>query len=161
MARSRTNRKENMYWQARNTASEYSERLRSRDGAAGEIGIDPRTLADYEYDLRLIPADVVARMADVYNAPELLSHYCAKDCPIGKALNRAAISLQPIERITTSLGSTGRALLLWRDTLEDIVSDGVVDRAEEAKVLQIVGHLRSLAITIDELALWAEKHLAK
>ena len=66
-------------------------------------GVSPSTLADYELGItKVIPVDVVVKMAEVYNAPELMPHYCHNECPLGdlcyqepklKSLDRAVIQL--------------------------------------------------------------------
>ena len=63
-----------MYFQARKKAATYNERLWSREGAAELLGISVSTLADYELgNTKVVPVDKVVLMADLYNAPELIT----------------------------------------------------------------------------------------
>lgn len=68
---------DNIYCRCRKEAAKYNDKLNSRDGAAELLGISASTLADYELGItKIIPADAILRMADLYNAPELRNHYC-------------------------------------------------------------------------------------
>ena len=58
----------------------------SREEAAHRIYIGTRTLADYELGKTIAPPDVVLRMAEVYQEPELTADYCKKICPIGQVV---------------------------------------------------------------------------
>lgn len=67
---------DNIYCRCRKEAAKYNDKLNSRDGAAELLGISASTLADYELGItKIIPADAILRMADLYNAPELRNHY--------------------------------------------------------------------------------------
>lgn len=76
---------DNIYCRCRKEAAKYNDKLNSRDGAAELLGISASTLADYELGItKIIPADAILRMADLYNAPELRNHYCKYSCPLGQ-----------------------------------------------------------------------------
>lgn len=63
---------DNIYCKCRKEAEKYNDKLNSREGAAELLGISASTLADYELGItKIIPADAILRMADLYNAPEL------------------------------------------------------------------------------------------
>lgn len=83
MAQRPTKAASNVYCQARMRAAEYNDAFKSREGAAPAIGCDKDTLAKYELGILRVPCDVVVMMADAYHAPELLTRYCAEECPIG------------------------------------------------------------------------------
>lgn len=77
----------NIYMKARLKAAQYNDRLKSREGAAKMFGVSHRSMANYEKDLcKQIPVDMIVRMADAYNATELMYHYCNNECPIGSTL---------------------------------------------------------------------------
>ena len=83
MGRGPTNENTNMYFQARKKAATFNERLWSREGAAELLGISVSTLADYELgNTKVVPVDKVVLMADLYNAPELITGYCMRECPV-------------------------------------------------------------------------------
>ena len=77
------NGNQNVYFQARKKAAMSNDRLASREGAAEMLGLSPYTLADYELgNTKVVPVDKVVLMADLYNAPELITGYCRYECPI-------------------------------------------------------------------------------
>lgn len=77
---------ENRYFKARKSAAEFDKRLRSREGASELLGVSVSSMSAYELGtVKSVPVDIVVMMADLYNAPELLNHYCATECPIGKS----------------------------------------------------------------------------
>ena len=68
---------DNVYCRYRKAAAMYNDKLNSREGAAELLGISQSTLADYELGItKIIPADSIMRMADLYNAPQLRNYYC-------------------------------------------------------------------------------------
>ena len=74
----------NPWYEARKKASEYDDRLRSREGAAELLGMSVSSVADAELDLsKCMPVDKAVLMADLYKAPHLLNYYCLNECPIG------------------------------------------------------------------------------
>ena len=76
MGKESENGNQNVYFQARKTATSYDQRLRSREGAAELLGVSVSTLADYELgNTKVVPVDKVVLMADLYNAPELKYQY--------------------------------------------------------------------------------------
>ena len=82
MARKITKAAGNVYCQARLRAAKYNEKLQTRAGASEAIpGVTEDSIKKYELDITRPPNDVVALMADAYNAPELISWYCANECP--------------------------------------------------------------------------------
>ncbi len=84
MGRDATKAASNPWYQARIKASEYDERLRSREGAAELLGMSVSSVADAELSLsKCMPVDKAVLMADLYKAPHLINHYCLNECPIG------------------------------------------------------------------------------
>ena len=66
----------NEYYLARIAASKANDRLKSRDGASEETGIDHNRLKRIEMGTLTPYSEEIVLMADAYNAPELLNHYC-------------------------------------------------------------------------------------
>ena len=82
MGKGPINENNNVYFKARKRAAAYNERLYSREGASELLGISVSTLADYELgNTKVVPVDKVVLMADLYNAPELITGYCMGECP--------------------------------------------------------------------------------
>lgn len=147
----------NRYAAARMKASEFNERLKSREGAAEYLHISMDSLADYELGLcKVVPCDVVVRMADVYNAPELLNDYCIHECPIGKITGQD-LELKPVERLALQLIRNTNNMDDMRDMLADITADGTIDADEKPKLQRILAFLGDLKKSIGEIELYCQK----
>ena len=135
-----------------------NEKLGTQQGAAELLDVaSPETIGRWERD-EALPSNInVRRMAQVYNAPELMTNYCATICPIGcgriapvqdECFERTAIKLF---NEAQGLGDIAKALLL-------IASDGRVRPDEVADFQDAVKKLGSLKTVIDALQLYAEKN---
>lgn len=99
MGRRPTKAADNPFCIARLDAANYNERLFSKDGAAELLGVSTSTLSDYELELtKIVPPDMVVKMADLYNAPELRNFYCRQMCPLGSDV--PVLELEDLDRIT-------------------------------------------------------------
>lgn len=119
-----------MYFQARKKAATYNERLWSREGAAELLGISVSTLADYELgNTKVVPVDKVVLMADLYNAPELITGYCMRECPVHGFLPLATEE-KSLEGIALRLlqNFNEDSLKNMRDSLIEITADGKSQR---------------------------------
>lgn len=77
----------NIYFACREKAAKYNDLLNSRERAAELLGISTSTLANHELGVtKNVPPDTVVMMSDLYKTPELRSHYCKHECPIGRNL---------------------------------------------------------------------------
>ena len=149
----------NIYFRCRKEAANYNDKLYSRDGASELLGISVSTLSDYELGLtKIIPPDMVMKMADLYNAPHLCSNYCKNECPIGNRLNIAS-EIQPLELVALKL-----LKCLDGDDIDDvkkqiiaIAEDGKIDAEEQATLLEIEEYLGRLAKAISSLSLICDK----
>jgi transcriptional regulator with XRE-family HTH domain len=126
----------------------------SREEAAQKLYIGSRTLADYESGRTIAPPDVVMRMAEVYQEPELTADYCSKVCPIGQVV---AHSLERSEFAVTVL----RVLKEFadveqlKDRLIHIAADGKLCRQEQAEFAAIMREMVELERWICELKYFA------
>ena len=155
------NENKNVYFQARKRASVSNPKLFSRESAAEMLGISPYTLADYELgSTKVVPVDKVMLMADLYNAPELITGYCRYECPIHGFLplateekNIQGIALRILKGFDeTELRNIKRDLI-------DISEDGIISDDEIPKLKEILKNLEKIAETISELKLVGEKYL--
>ena len=147
----------NIFCQKRKEAAKFNDRLNSREGASELIGVSPSALADYELGItKVVPVDVVIKMAEVYNAPELLSYYCHNECPLGdlcyqepklKSLDRAVVQFLA----SMQLGENAGAQLLA------IVADGEITPDEYERLEQSMVLLDNIAHCIAELQLRIRK----
>ena len=143
MGRGPTNENTNMYFQARKKAATYNERLWSREGAAELLGISVSTLADYELgNTKVVPVDKVVLMADLYNAPELITGYCMRECPVHGFLPLATEE-KSLEGIALRLlqNFNEDSLKNMRDSLIEITADGKITKDELPALEKIIGQL--------------------
>lgn len=148
-----------IYKKARIQASETNDKLRSREGASELLDVSVGSLLNYETGVcKQIPADVVVKMAEIYNAPELMNYYCCNECPIGKNtvphLELTDIGYLAIQ-ISVSLKNPESMI----DRLMEIVQDGIISKNEKPELKSIVGKLDGFSEKVQSLKLWAQKNL--
>jgi len=152
---------ENIYLRCRKEAAKYNERLNSREGAAELLGISVSSLANYELGItKVVPPDMVIMMADLYNAPQLKTHYCAYECLMGQGAP-IATEINSIELVTVKImqSLSGAKLENIKEQLIEIASDGIVSEKEMPLLQNIVNYLNGVAQTIGELSLICQKCL--
>lgn len=153
MGRDATKAAGNPWYEARKRAAEYDDRLSSREGAAERLGMSVSSVADAELGLtKCMPVDKAVLMADLYNAPHLLNHYCLHECPIGC---RQSISdeVLNIDRVTVKLLKNLKVdqLAEIKNKLLDIAEDGVISDNEKPDLKEIMDYLDKVAKTVSEL----------
>lgn len=148
----------NIYCQCRKKAAMYNDKLNSREGAAELLGISPSTLADYELGItKIIPADSIMRMADLYNAPELRNYYCRNCCPLGGDVPE--IDMESLDRIALKALKSMKTIAASREQLLDIVSDGIISEEEKPRLEELMQSLSELEQISHNLRAWVEKNL--
>ena len=152
---------ENAYLHYRKEAAGQQPALTSREGAAELLGISPESLRDYERGVaKTVPADIVLKMSHLYNAPELRNFYCRSVCPIGEMYTpKIDVDQVEIDRLTLRLLNAFRNISQVRDTLVEIVADGVISEDERPALQQVLETLDAISVHAQELRVWAEKHL--
>lgn len=151
----------NEYFQARKKAAEYNEALYSREGAAERLGVSVSTLADYELgNTKVIPVDKVVLMADLYNAPELITRYCKYECPVHGYLPLATEE-KNIQGIALRLlgGFDEENLQSLKRDLINVTQDGEITDEEVPVMKEILKRLESMTEVISELKIVSEKYL--
>ncbi len=144
----------NVYCQARLKAAEFNPRCRSRESAAEYLNISRDSIAEYELDLcKVVPVDKVIIMADGYNAPELLNHYCKNECPIGRDM---PTEVKPIELVTLKLLNTLENSEVMRKSLMRIAEDGVISDDERTQFDEIMRYFEKVETTIHDLKLYGD-----
>lgn len=144
--------------EARMKASAYNEKLATQAGAAELLDVSsPETIGRWERD-EVAPSNInVRRMAQLYNAPELLQNYCAMQCPIGcgrvTPCSNASLEQTAIRLFSEASGvdETVKTLLL-------VAADGEVTKEEARQFNDAVQKLGGLKAAITALQMYAEKH---
>ena len=150
---------DNIYFRSRKTAAKYNDKLYSRDGAAEMLGISSSTLSDYELGLtKTIPPDMVVKMADLYNAPDLCNRYCRRECPIGSRLN-ISDEIPTLERVVLRLLNVLDIENIndIKKKLLEIAEDGRITPDEAEVVEDIEKRLIKVSKSISELMLICQK----
>ena len=153
MGRRATKARENVWYQARIEASEWNERLSSREGAAEALHMSVDAVTDAELGLsKVMPVDKAVLMADLYNKPSLLNYYCLHECPIGRGLP-ISDEVPDIDRVTIELVNNLRADRIDRlvKCLLDIAQDGNVNDDELRDVREVVDYLRRISVLTSKL----------
>ncbi len=161
MGKAPINENNNVYFKARKKAAIYNEKLYSREGAAELLGVSVSTLADYELgNTKVIPVDKVVLMADLYNAPELITGYCMRECPVHGFLPMATEE-KSIQGITLRLFKRFNEddLKHIKSDLIDITEDGVISQDELPKLKIIMEKLDKMAEIISEMKIVSGKYL--
>lgn len=159
MSRLPTKAAQNIWCIARLEAAKCNEKLSSREGAAEELGIDRTRLARIELgSVRPYPEEALL-MADLYNAPELRNLFCKKECPLGCDL--PDWKLEDLDRITVKAIVSFRKITETKESLLDIVEDGIITDDEKPKLDVILKNLDELATVSQNLKIWIAKNLEK
>lgn len=161
MGKGPINENNNVYFKARKNAVVYNEKLYSREGAAELLGISVSTLADYELgNTKVVPVDKVILMADLYNAPELITGYCMRECPVHGFLPLATeekgvqgITLRLLRRFDED------ELKEMKEDLIEIAEDGIISSEEFPKLKAILEKLEKIAEIISEMKIIGEKYI--
>ena len=150
---------DNIYKKARIKASEINDKLRSREGASELLGVSASSLLNYETGAcKQIPTDVIVKMSDIYNAPELMNYYCFNECLIGKYI-APQIEILDIDRITIQIIASLENVKVLKTELINITADGVIAEDEKSKLKYIVDTLDKISKEAQELKLWTQKNL--
>ena len=99
----------NVYRNARIRASAYNSMFSAMDTTFDLLFIGRRTLWEIETGVSTPDSNTVLSMAELYNAPELITHYCSSDCPLGKARR-----VQPVENLSTEGIALNTTSLLYK-----------------------------------------------
>ena len=158
MGRRPTKAADNPFCIARLEAAKYNEKLFSKEGAAELLGVSVSTLSDYELGItKIVPPDMVLKMSDLYNAPELENYYCTSICPLGADIPK--VRVENLDRISLRILDAFRKVDNVKELLVDIVADGVIDESEKPQFDKILGTLDELEQVAQSLKLWVRKNL--
>lgn len=157
MSKYATKAKESVFYKARSEASKFNDRLNSREGASDELGIDRTRLARIELGSIVPYPEEVLMMAEIYNAPELKNHYCCEVCPLGR--NWPKVELESLDRISIKALSTFRKISTVKESLLDIVEDGVITVDEKPALDEVLKTLDEVTQVAQNLKVWIEKNM--
>lgn len=151
----------NRYYKARMEAAKNNERLSSQEGAAEATCISIQRLKSIERGLNPPYADEAVMMAAEYNAPELLNHFCAHECPIGRKKGMTEGELIQLDRLAVRIltaidGAKDMGVIMCR-----IAEDGRVSPEERPKFMEVIESLDKIAKVADDARIWMEKYAGR
>lgn len=151
----------NIFHEFRLQAAQENIVLRIRINAAEKLNVSESSLKNYETGVtHVVPPDVVFRMSEVYNAPELRNHYCRYMCPLGeKCAPKLDTDQLHLDRLTIKLLHSIGDVANAKDMLIEIAADGIIDDKERPILEDILESLDNISKNAQELRLWAEKEL--
>lgn len=158
MGRRPTKAAANPFCKARLEAAKCNERLYSKECAAELLGVSASTLSDYELaHTKVVPTDIVIKMANLYNAPELENIYCTEMCPLGYEMPKA--SMEGLDRISIrAIDALWRTNETWQ-LLLGIVRDGIVSEDAKPGMYKVLESLLELEGITQSLKIWVKKNL--
>ncbi|WP_459476470.1 hypothetical protein [Clostridium saccharoperbutylacetonicum] len=94
-----------------------------------------------------LPIDSVVRIADAYNAPELMNYYCCNECVIGK-LTMAPVELCGLKRLTIQILAVLNSTSITKinESLIDITADGKITKDEISRLQEIIDALDEISV---------------
>lgn len=149
----------NVWYEARMEAAKTNDKLKSRFGAADEAGMSEDAIKNTELGLeKQMPVDKAVILADLYNAPQLLSHYCLHECPIGHTM-AVTDEVMSIESVTLKLlkGLRVSQLNPILEQLVDIAEDGEVSPDKVGEFEKIVEYFEGISRYINALKVISKK----
>ena len=133
-----TKAKDNVFYKVRLEASRYNDRLLSRAGAAEALGYaSESTISDWELGISIPTPEAVLKMADLYNAPELINTYCHNMCPLGGDVPE--ITAMDLDRISIK----------------------AISESERPELEEVIATLDEVNSITQELKTWVSKNLQK
>ena len=158
MSREATKAAGNVWYEARMEAAKWNDKLSSRQGASDETGLTLEQIQNSERSwYKCMPNDIALRLAEAYNAPQLLNHYCLHECPIGcnKAISDQVVSL---DRVTVKLLKSMQLDRIddFKKRLLDIAADGQITDDEMNDMSEVVKYLDEVSISISEMKVLAQ-----
>lgn len=156
MSKKATKASSNAFYLARMKAASFNDELSSREGASELTGIDRNRIARTELGTLCPYPEEILIYSDVYNAPELLNHFCSTLCPIGSE-TVDKITAGNLEQVSLKLLASTKCISSIREQLLDIAEDGVIDSGEKKQMELILEKLRQASNDIKALEITYKK----
>lgn len=147
---------ENRYCQARLSAAKYNSDFANRRTAVEHLpGVSEDSLKKYELDITRPPNIVIALMADAYNTPELITWYCATQCPLGTRCRE--VEKAPAERLLLRVQNEFPKLMESIQVLSQIMDDGKINDTEFEQMKKIKDNFLEINRRVSDIMTMLEK----
>ena len=95
-------------------------------------------------------------MADAYNAPNLMNHFCTAECPIGKRIMMQA-DLEQLDKMAIDILAAVHGVANVSDAVLTIVADGRVSGEEMDELQKVMENMQQVAKAASELQIYISK----
>lgn len=146
----------NPFYTARMDAAKRKSELASRESITAYTGIDRTRLGRIETGEQTAFPEEVLRLAQLYNAPELMNHYCVTCCPIGHKTMQQ-VEVVSLERIALQLNAQAKRIDAARDELLTVAADGQITPEERPAIESIAHTMMDAKASIDCMLIWYAK----
>lgn len=151
-----------IYLLARKKAAKTKPLLERRESAAELLMVSSQSLQNYESGVTKVPDDIIVRMANLYNTPELRNYYCQQICAIGKIqAHELDIEQLGLDRLSLKLLSSFKEINRIKEDLIEIAADGIITDEEKPALDNILLTLDAIAKNAEALKIWAEREFNK
>lgn len=148
--------KENCYRRARKLAAAKNPLLNNCETAQDIVRIERTRLIAIENGQKTPYPDEVARMAEVYHAPELCNQYCTGQCSIG--CKSETLLYDDLNQISAHLMAALHFLEGANDSIYEVLEDGKITEDEQSEFAHILQTLDKITYGAQSLKLWAQKN---
>ncbi len=133
----------------------------SREKAAELIGTSASRLEKIERGELSVNSDDIARMAEVYEMPDLCSYYCSTECPVGKSeyVNVGQAEGEDLAHILVSLLHSINTIDEQKNRFIEISADDKLDPTELRDFARISKALKGISEAAGSLNVWLQKEI--
>ncbi len=124
-----------------------------QEPAAEALNISCRTLSDYENGRARVPDDIVDSMAELYKAPMLAWWHLKTHSVLGKYLPDVIVPQTEVDMVFQGILAKDK-LAPVVDGLKEIMSDGIIDVAEEKVLDEHIDDMRIVNNKLTSIILW-------
>lgn len=135
----------NIYRSCRKKAAERDDRYATIESAADTLNVCERSLYNYELFVTRPPTETVVLMAHKYRTPEMLTYYCAQECPIGRARGMSAPEINSLCQVSIKAISMLQHTSEINSLLLDIAKDGKIDESDIPTVTKVIEWIGGLS----------------
>lgn len=147
----------NVFYKARQRASEHNERLKSRENEADIMSIDRGRLYRIESGVAVPYPEEIKMMCDLYGMPELQNYYCTEMCPLGCDIPK--ISAVTLDRVAIHALSVFQNISNTSKILLDVAKDGQITEDEYPDMVKVLEVVKEPETAAQNLKVWAKKNL--
>ena len=157
MARAATKAKENIFYKAR-----ISNNITSRIMASEELNFNRKRVEEIELDKVEPYADEILIMAEAYDAPYLVEHYCNHICKIGQKFGCKYVEHKgDVYKATVMFIKSLKEAEQAKEKILEILADGEITQDEVVMVDEVISTLNKIMTGFINLKIALEREEIK